>query len=202
MANPHPHRSANAYPHAYEMVAQLFDHPAAPDVVTLHTPAHNWEDHGGERGEHGSMSAVQARAPFILAGAGVKPQGMVARSCKLVDVAPTVLALMGAAPHPEAVGLNGSPIEGGLLRRQDGQVLQDLFEHPSTAPDHVVGFLDGCNPNVLYDAIALRARRRTSPACWPWGSASSTALLVDAHRHPAQPHHHPHRAPTPGTTGS
>lgn len=154
MASPHPGRHENAYPHAYEMVAQLFDHPAAPDVVTLHTPAHNWEDQGGHRGEHGSMSTVQARAPFILGGHGVRRQGLVPRSCRLVDVAPTVLALMGAAPHPEAVGLNGRPLDGGMLRRQDGEVLADLLD-PTERPDHVVGFLlDGCNPNVLYDAIA------------------------------------------------
>jgi hypothetical protein len=157
-ANPWPDRRENAYPHAYEMVAQIFDHPAAPDVITLHTPAHNWEDHGGERGEHGSMSIVQARAPFILAGAGVRTQGLVPRSCKLVDVAPTVLSLMGVAPHPEAVGLNGSPREGAVLRRQDGEVLDDLFGPASERPDHVVGFLlDGCNPNVLYDAVATGA---------------------------------------------
>lgn len=156
MASPHPSRTENAYPHAYEMVAQIFDHPAAPDVLTLHTPAHNWEDHGGERGEHGSMSTVQARAPFIIGGAGVRQLGAVARSCKLVDVAPTVLALMGVAPHPDGVGLNGRPLEGALLRRQDGEVLDDLLAGPGERPDHVVGFLlDGCNPNVLYDAIAL-----------------------------------------------
>lgn len=154
MASPHPTRTENAYPHAYEMVAQIFDHPAAPDVITLHTPAHNWEDHGGERGEHGSMSVVQARAPFVLAGRGVRVQGLVPRSCRLVDVAPTVLALMGVAPHPEGVGLNGRRREGALLRRQDGDVLADLLD-PTERPDHVVGFLlDGCNPNVLYDAVA------------------------------------------------
>ncbi|MCU1353711.1 MAG: type phosphodiesterase/nucleotide pyrophosphatase [Acidimicrobiales bacterium] len=154
LAHPWPDRTANAYPHAYEMVAQVFDHPAAPDVICLHTPAHNWEDHGGERGEHGSMGVVQARAPFILAGAGVKELGLVPRSCRLVDVAPTVLSLMGVAPHPDAVGLNGQRREDGLLRRQDGEVLEDLIDHPSGRPDHVVGFLlDGCNPNVLYDAI-------------------------------------------------
>lgn len=154
-ANPWPDRAANAYPHAYEMAAQVFDHPDAPDVACLHTPSHNWEDHGGARGEHGSMSVVQARAPFVLAGAGVQAHGMVARSCRLVDVAPTVLALMGAAPHPDGTGLNGRAREDALLRRQDGEVLDDLIDTSATRPDHVVGFLfDGCNPNVLYDAAA------------------------------------------------
>ena len=72
LANRCPDRTQQAYPFAYEQVAQLFDHPAAPDLVCLHTAAHNWEDQGGERGEHGSIGVVQARAPFILAGAGVR----------------------------------------------------------------------------------------------------------------------------------
>lgn len=149
-----PDRGANAYPHAYEMVAQVFDHPAAPDAIVLHTPAHNWEDQGGHRGEHGSMGVVQARAPFLIGGAGVKRHGLVDRSCKLVDVAPTVLALMGAAPHPTGRGLNGAARPDALLARQDGEVLDDLLD-PTEEPDHVVGFLlDGCNPNVLHDAIA------------------------------------------------
>lgn len=154
-ATPWPDRQRTSYPFAYEMVAQVFDHPAAPDVICQHTAAHNWEDHGGERGEHGSMGIVQARAPFVLAGAGVKAHGVVPRACKLVDVAPTVLALMGGAPHPEGVGLNGQRRPDALLRRQDGEVLADLIDEREAKPEHVVGFLmDGCNANVLYDMAA------------------------------------------------
>ena len=54
-ATPHPDRQRTSYPFAYEMVAQVFDHPAAPDVICQHTSAHNWQDQGGNRGEHGSM---------------------------------------------------------------------------------------------------------------------------------------------------
>jgi hypothetical protein len=38
----YPGRSENAYPFAYEQVVQLFDAEAAPDVVSIHTAAHNW----------------------------------------------------------------------------------------------------------------------------------------------------------------
>jgi phosphonoacetate hydrolase len=153
-ATPFPDRTQTSYPFAYEMVAQVFDHPASPDLICMHTAAHNWEDHGGERGEHGSMGVVQARAPFIVAGAGVRPLGRVPRACRLVDVAPTVLALMGGAPHPQGVGLNGRPRPDALLRRQDGEVLDDLIDPSAPRPEHVVGFLfDGCNPNVLHDAV-------------------------------------------------
>ena len=69
-AHPYPHRSENAYPHAFDQIAQLFDAPAAPDLCVLHSAAHNWEDQGGHLGEHGSLGLVQARAPFVLGGQG------------------------------------------------------------------------------------------------------------------------------------
>ncbi|HEX6568672.1 MAG TPA: alkaline phosphatase family protein [Acidimicrobiales bacterium] len=149
-----PTRTEQSYPHAHEHIAQLFDHPAAPDVVCLHTAAHNWEDQGGERGEHGSLGVVQVRAPFVLAGAGVRQDGLVPRSCRLVDVAPTVLALLGAEPAGAGTGPGGERDDGALLVRQDGRVLAELLDGRDT-PDHVIGFLwDGTNANVLYDLVA------------------------------------------------
>ncbi|WP_208028457.1 alkaline phosphatase family protein [Rhabdothermincola sediminis] len=153
-ATPYPARTENAYPFAYEQLGQLFDHPAAPDLVAVHTAAHNWEDHGGHRGEHGSIDVVQARAPFVLAGAGVRQLGMVPRACRLVDVAPTVLTLMGA-PLRRGIGLNGGERDDALLARQDGEPLVELIDSSSPPPAHVVGFLlDGTNANVLYDLVA------------------------------------------------
>jgi predicted AlkP superfamily pyrophosphatase or phosphodiesterase len=68
----------------------------------------------------------------------------------LVDVAPTVVALLGMAPG-DGVGENGLA-RSALLARQDGEVLADLLD--GRRPEHVVGFLmDGTNPNVLYDAV-------------------------------------------------
>ena len=91
-AHPSP-RSENAYPHAFDQIAQLFDAPAAPDLCVLHSAAHNWEDQGGHLGEHGSLGLVQARAPFVLAGKGVRKLGLVPQSARMVDVAPTICAL-------------------------------------------------------------------------------------------------------------
>ncbi|MBN2624477.1 MAG: alkaline phosphatase family protein [Acidimicrobiales bacterium] len=150
-----PARTEQSYPHAHEHIAQLFDHPAAPDLVCLHTAAHNWEDHGGERGEHGSLGIVQVRAPFVLAGAGVRDQGLIPRSCRLVDVAPTVLALLGAEPTLRGTGPTGAPLDDALVARQDGRVLTELLDPGVRRPDHVIGFLwDGTNANVLYDMLA------------------------------------------------
>lgn len=153
-ANRWPDRTRVSYPFAYEMVAQIFDAPWAPDLICEHTSAHNWEDQGGHRGEHGSPTVVQARAPFVLSGPGVRRQGVIPRACRLIDVAPTVLALMGGAPV-DGVGQNGLARPGVLLRRQDGDVLDDLFDEVRTPPAHVIGLLfDGCNANVLHELAA------------------------------------------------
>jgi hypothetical protein len=144
-AHRNPHRRDNAYPDAYAQVAQLFDHPAAPDLCVLHSADHNWEDQGGHRGEHGSLGVVQARAPFVLAGRGVRADGVVPRSARLVDVAPTILELLGVEPDGD----------GDHLAGQDGAVRHDALDLAGGRPRHVVAFLfDGTNPNVLYDMAA------------------------------------------------
>ncbi len=154
LAHPFPDRTANAYPFAYDQVAQLFDAPAAPDLVSIHTAAHNWADQGGHLGEHGSIDVIQSRAPFILAGAGVRADGLIDAGCRLVDIAPTVLQLMGCAPG-RGVGRNGLERDDVYLARQDGDPQTSMLDPAGRAPDHVVGFLlDGANANVLYDLAA------------------------------------------------
>ncbi|MGH9001481.1 MAG: alkaline phosphatase family protein [Acidimicrobiia bacterium] len=151
-----PSRAANAYPHGYEQVAQFFDAPMAPDLCVVHTAAHNYEDRGGHRGEHGSLDVVQARAPFVLAGPGVRSLGMVDRSCRLIDVAPTLAALLGL-PREPGVGLNGTVRGDAALSRQDGDIIAGLLqsELDSPRPHHLVVFLlDGTNPNTLYRLAA------------------------------------------------
>jgi predicted AlkP superfamily pyrophosphatase or phosphodiesterase len=143
-AHPYPHRCDNAYPFAFEQVAQLFDSPAAPDLCVIHSAAHNWEDQGGHLGEHGSLGVIQARAPFVIGGKGVRNLGVVPRAAQLVDIAPTIAALLGCAPRPD----------GTYVGRQDGRVLDDVIDERER-PQHVIGFLfDGTNANVMYDMAA------------------------------------------------
>lgn len=171
-----PDRTANSYPFAWEHIAQVFDHASAPDLCVLHTAAHCQESH---RGEHGSLGVVQARAPFILAGAGVRRLGMVDRHCRVVDVAPTLLALLGVEPgvgeRPGSGGVS-RPRRDAYLARQDGDVLTDLIDTAAGTPRHVIAVLfDGCNPNRLYDMVAA-------------GDAPNVARLLDlgaAFRHGA-----------------
>jgi hypothetical protein len=145
----------------------------------LHSAAHNWEDQGGHRGEHGSLGVVQARAPFVIAGKGVRNDGLVARSGRLVDVAPTILHLLGAAPHED----------GTYLRGQDGEVRLDVLDLEGGRPKHVIGFLfDGTNPNVLYDMAARGeapnvARLMAMGTAYQHGAMASLPTITLANPH-------------------
>ncbi len=139
LAGRRPMNEQNQYPYAYTSVAQLFEDPRAPDLAVVHTPAHNWEERGGHRGEHGSLDLVQSRAPLVLSGAGVRRRGRIDAHARMVDVAPTLATLAGVAPH-----------DGTLLRRQDGRELTEVL-HERERPERVVAFLwDGTNANVLH----------------------------------------------------
>jgi phosphonoacetate hydrolase len=173
-ADPYPARHANAYPFAFDQIAQLFDHPAAPDLCVLHTAAHNWEDQGGHRGEHGALGVVQARAPFVIAGKGVRADGLVPRVARLVDVAPTIAELLGC-PVDE---------HGHHLAGQDGRVLADVLDPGAGRPGHVVGFLfDGVNPNVLYAMAAAGeapnvARLMEMGTAYEWGAMAGLPTVT------------------------
>ncbi|HVL89669.1 MAG TPA: alkaline phosphatase family protein [Actinomycetota bacterium] len=156
-ANVRPSNRANHYPFAYDNIAHLFDHPHAPDIAVVHTPAHNWEERGGHRGEHGSPNLIQSRAPLIAAGRGIRRLGSIPRAARMVDIAPTLTLLAGGRPRPD----------GPLIARQHGRVLEEILDLDDP-PKRVVAFLcDGTNANVLY-AMA-RA-----------GELPNTAKLMDA----------------------
>ncbi|MGI9578658.1 MAG: alkaline phosphatase family protein, partial [Microthrixaceae bacterium] len=144
-----PARSRNAYPHAFDSIAQFFDAPHAPDLVGLHTAAHNY----GHDGQHGSLAAVQARAPFMASGAGIHSLGAVDGATRVINIAPTIAAALGVEPRPHAVGPTGVPRPEALLARQDGDVEEGILD--GTVAKHAVVFLlDGCNANLLADVIA------------------------------------------------
>lgn len=143
LAKLHPDRQANSYPRAFERIAPLFDHPCAPDLYVLHSAAHRWESH---LGEHGSLDVVQSRAPFIVSGAGVRRLGLVDGHCTMVDVAPTLLRLLGLGS-----GTGAEP----SLAVQDGAPVETVLDDGAAPAEHVVVVLmDGANANVCYAAAA------------------------------------------------
>ncbi len=148
IAHEHPDSGTTSYPYAHDQIAQFFDAPHAPDLSVSRTASHHA---GGNVGDHGNLGVVQARAPFIAAGPGVRQRGLVDGHARMVDVAPTVARLAGVAP---TTGIDrwGEPATDLLLKRQDGRVLDELLDG-ATAERVVVFLWDGLNANQLHAAI-------------------------------------------------
>ncbi|MEO0493963.1 MAG: alkaline phosphatase family protein [Actinomycetota bacterium] len=137
-----------ATPLAYESIVQYFDAEHAPDAAVMWSPQQMFHDCIGN---HGSLGALQARAPFIAAGPGIRARGVVPEHVRTVDVAPTIAALLDI-PAADGVDGRGRPRGSARLAVQDGDEIAGLLD-PDERPEHVVVFLwDGVNPNALHDA--------------------------------------------------
>lgn len=186
-ANPWPHRTTNAYPHAYEMVARsssppcsaLCDHPAYP-CPQLGIPWLARSDTAS------AISIIQARAPFSIWRAGVQAQGMAPRSAVWWTRRPPRRRHGGHASS-HGVGLNGRTRPDAACRgaRRRGA----RWAVRSAGAARARGWVPAgrCNPHALYDAVA-NGDAPTSPRPRSWVWASSTGVLVDAHGDPGEPH--------------
>ncbi|MEX0786094.1 MAG: alkaline phosphatase family protein, partial [Dehalococcoidia bacterium] len=130
-ASGHPTDDANqafiepeqlSYPFAFDRIAQLFDSPNAPDIV-LNPKCYAF---GRQLGQHGALDIVQSRAPLVLAGPGIR-QGVIDGPARHVDIAPTIAHAMGF-PKIDGHDATGRPAPAQYLRRQDGRVLDEVFD--------------------------------------------------------------------------
>lgn len=127
-----PDNARNAYPDPARRLLSFFADPSrSPDLVVVHTARHYFPAEGGHLGEHGSLDAVQSRAPLLVAGPAAARHGVVADHARVVDVAPTLLRAAGVDTrwHRDAAG---APL--------DGRERTDLVPEPG-AGRFVVGIL-------------------------------------------------------------
>ncbi|MEB2344987.1 MAG: sulfatase-like hydrolase/transferase [Deltaproteobacteria bacterium] len=115
-------------------VGRLLDAVAArwPDGATLVAVT---SDHGESLGEHGEDShsftlydATQ-RVPLLLRGPGLPAGVTVAPVVRLADVAPTLLAALGASPLPGATGRPLQPLLAGPEVEPRSAYLETLATH-------------------------------------------------------------------------
>ncbi|UBU09344.1 alkaline phosphatase family protein [Nonomuraea gerenzanensis] len=81
--------------HASDKLGDLVAEARPPYGFALDPPAGQW------RGAHGSLGEI--KVPLLLSGAGIRP-GARPRGARLIDVAPTVAALLGTRPPAQAQG--------------------------------------------------------------------------------------------------
>jgi len=140
-----------SYPFAALRLHSLFSESRAPDLAVVHTDAHHWPERGGHRGEHGSLGAVQSRAPLILSGAGVSARGILDRAVRTVDVGATLSSLAGGTYD----GMDGQPID--LAAVTGGPVVGLLWDgaHCASLLAHAVEL--PAVSRLLARGVALRA---------------------------------------------
>ncbi|MCI0890528.1 MAG: alkaline phosphatase family protein [Chloroflexi bacterium] len=132
------------YPFAYERITQLFDSPNAPDIVV--NP--KCFAFGQKPGQHGALDIVQSRAPLVFCGPGVRA-GVVEDAARHVDIAPTIAHAMGF-PKIEGRDSTGRPSSDLYLKRQDGRVLEEVFDGGDAKPERAYIFhLDGQSNSEL-----------------------------------------------------
>ena len=135
VGDPSPDHDRNAYPLPWLRLQSFFTERRAPDLAIVHTAAHYFPDEGGHHGEHGSLDVIQSRAPFLLAGAGVRQRGVIRDYARLVDVMPTLAWVAGVERHD--------------LADLDGVIRDDLVDRGAA---YVIGLLwDGAHPGTLLE---------------------------------------------------
>jgi hypothetical protein len=134
-----------SFPYALERIAQYFDHPRAPDAILNPMP---WGL--GGLGEHGALDVTQSRVFLIFSGPGIARGQGESTLARTVDIAPTVLHLLGQ-PETAGVDATGSLRSGLLLKRQDGRVLREILSADAhgQARRAVLLLLDGLSHTEL-----------------------------------------------------
>ncbi|HZU14450.1 MAG TPA: alkaline phosphatase family protein [Chloroflexota bacterium] len=101
---------------AYQYLFGTFNNLSAPDIV-LSYPENMISRAAADRhGEHGGATWGAQHVPLVISGPGVRRNFTSPFPARLMDVAPTVFALLGLNPH-----------------RMDGLVLADALQHPHPA---------------------------------------------------------------------
>lgn len=100
-------------------------------------------DHGEAFGEHGfykhafEIWDVLTRVPMMISGPGIKPRRISQRRSH-IDLAPTILDLMGVPPEPEFMGKSFGPELFGATPDNREPILSELTEDSHNPPRRAV----------------------------------------------------------------
>jgi predicted AlkP superfamily pyrophosphatase or phosphodiesterase len=131
----------------YQYLASTYASEKSCDVLVT-TVDENWHKvESVNRGNHGAVTWTNQHIPLVISGPGVK-RGVVSESpARLVDIAPTVLTLMGVEPQ-----------------KMDGIVLADALIQPGNAQVEVQQLI---NRALLPLAMAMKTRSEGETGSMP-----------------------------------
>jgi hypothetical protein len=122
---------------AYRYLLGTFAGPTAPDVVAPFRENTIGAAFKSAHGDHGGLNWGAQHIPLVMSGPGVNAGGVSHFPARLMDVAPTVLRLLGI-PFPAADGI---ALADALLLPTGGEVSDQLALAPalSAYQDAIVG---------------------------------------------------------------
>lgn len=126
---------------AHQYLLGTFAGPLAPDIALTFGENVITRVHPDKHGEHGGATWGSQAVPLVIAGPGVRPGTRSQFPARLMDIAPTVLALLGIEPA-----------------NMDGLVLSDALAKPTDAH---VEFQDSLAPALTRFQDALYRRSIT-----------------------------------------
>ena len=169
---------AVTYPFAYERIVAEFDSPRTGDFIIM---PDNTADRGG-KGAHGHLGITQSRSTLIVSGRGARRSPLSSElepqmGIQHPDIAPTVASVLGINPYFEDTGQlarvqNGSTSTTALLKRQDGQVLNDLIEPKFNT---FVISVDGLRPEDVEPTLMPNLTSLVSADCTDPGDDCATS---------------------------
>lgn len=114
---------------AYDFLNATFAGPMSPDISLIfeeNTITRLWK---APHGEHGGVNWGAQQIPMVFAGPGIKKGAVSAHPARLVDIAPTILTLLGIPPS----NMDGVVLADALISPTDAQVAaQDALAAPLT----------------------------------------------------------------------
>lgn len=115
---------------AYQYLLGTFAGPLAPDISLAFRENTVTRIHSKGHGEHGGATWGAQAVPLVFAGPGVRSGVTSTFPARLMDVAPTVLTLLGIEP----TNMDGVPLADALLAPTDRQLRdQDAVAGPLAA---------------------------------------------------------------------
>ncbi len=120
---------------AYQYLLDTFAGPLAPDIALSFQENTITRVHNNKHGEHGGATWGAQAIPLVIAGPGVRSGARSQFPARLMDIAPTVLALLGLEP----ANMDGVPLADVFTQPTDAQVkAQDALAPALTAYQHAI----------------------------------------------------------------
>jgi hypothetical protein len=134
---------------AHHFLLGTFAGPRAPDVVASFRENTIGDQHPAAHGDHGGLNWGAQHVPLIFSGPGVASGTVLHFPARLIDIAPTILRVMGLSARP----MDGIVLADALSNATVTDTAAQAALSPSLTA-HQLSFIQQSNDNIAEDAQA------------------------------------------------